>query len=74
MIFAGIGGQIVEHVAAARSDGDEPVLWLKRQGFHVDIGIFPDLVVDEALEHQREEALQRPAAGGGGACMGGALE
>ena len=49
MIFAGIGGQIVQDVAAARGDGDQPVMGLELQRLQIDVGVFPDLVVDKPL-------------------------
>ena len=61
----GVRGQIVQNVATARGDGDQRVMRLKRERFHVDIGVFPDLVVDKSLEHHREETLKRAALGRG---------
>jgi hypothetical protein len=50
------------------------VVGLELQGLEIDLGVLPDLVVHEALEHQGKEAFQRAAPGGGGALMGGAFE
>ena len=66
--------EIIEDVASARRDGDQPVMRLEFQRVEVDRRIFPDLVVHEALEHEREQALQRAALGGRGPLMRGALQ
>ena len=47
---------------------------LQRQRLHIDVGIFPDLIVDEALEHEGEEAFERAPFRGGGLCMSCAFE
>ena len=58
MIFAGCGGEIIQDIAAARRDGDDPVMRLKLQRIQIDAGIFPDLVIDKALKHQGKKPLQ----------------
>ncbi len=40
------------------------------QGRHVDLGILPDLCVDQTLEHAREHALEDATLGGGGRLQG----
>ena len=46
--------QIAHHIAATRSDGHDVVPWFERHRFHVDIGIFPDLRIDEAAKDKRK--------------------
>src|SRR5579864_8880163 len=65
-----IGGEIVQHVAAARCDGQDAMVRLKFQSREIDIGIFPDLVIDKALKHKRKKPLQGAAACRGGPLMG----
>jgi hypothetical protein len=50
-------GQIAQHVAAARRDGRDAVLRLELHRHQVDIGVFPDLRINEAGEEQAEKAL-----------------
>ena len=66
--------EVVQDIAPARSDGDQPVLRPELQGFDVDGGVFPNLVVDKPLEHQGEKTLERAAFGGGRPLMRGAVE
>ena len=40
-------------------------VWPERQRLEVDLGIFPDLGIDEATEQPCEQALQKPLAGQG---------
>src|SRR5262245_36583895 len=68
------GGKIVEDIASARRDRDEAVMGLKRQRVEVDPGLFPYLVVDKSLEHEREQPVQDAALGGQGSVMSGTLE
>ncbi len=65
----GIGQEVAHHVAAARGDGDEAVGRFQRQRLHVDLGILPDLGVDEAAEGQGEQPVLagRARRGAGGA-------
>ena len=72
--FGRIGGEIIEDIAAARGDGDEPVMGLELQRLEIDAGIFPDLVIDKALKHQGKKPLQRAARGGGRGLMRGLFE
>ena len=69
-----LGGQIIEDVAAARGDGDQPVMGLKLQRLQIHAGIFPDLVIDKALKHQGKKPLQRASAAGGRGLMGGPFQ
>ncbi len=50
--------QIIQHIATARRDGDQPMLGPKLQRLKVDCRVFPNLIVDEALEHQSEKTFQ----------------
>src|SRR5882672_8685666 len=68
------GREVVQDIAPARGDGDQPVLRPKPQGFDVDGRIFPNLVVDKPLEHQGEESLEGTPFGGGGPLMCGAVK
>lgn len=56
----GIGRQIAQDIAPARSDGDDMAVRPDRQRFHVDLRIFPDLRVDKAPEGEGEGPLQQP--------------
>jgi len=67
-------GEIVQNIAPARCDGDQPVLRSEPQRFEVDDRVFPNLVVDKPLEHQGEKTLERAAFGGGRPLMRGAVE
>ena len=69
-----IGGQIIENVAAARGDGDQPMVGLEIERLQIDVGVFPDLVIHKPLKHKGEQALQHAALGVGGPLMGGAFE
>ena len=57
-----IGGQVGEHVAAARGDGDHLMPRPDVERGHVDDRVLPDLGIDEALERQREQALEHARA------------
>ena len=46
----------------------------KFKRLQVHAGVFPDLVIDEALEHEREETFERTPFRGCRFCMGGAVE
>jgi hypothetical protein len=52
-----IGGQVGERVAAARRDGDHAGAGRQLERLQVDVGILPDLRVDEPLEGESEESL-----------------
>ncbi len=57
------GREITHDVAAAGRDGHDPLAGTEFQGCDVDLGIFPDLGVDETGKGEREQALQHaPAA------------
>ena len=58
-----IGGEIAHDVAAARGDGDQPVVGSERQRLHVDLGVFPDLGIDEAAEGEGKEPVLNTAQG-----------
>ncbi len=58
-----IGRHVVQDVAAARSDGNQPVLRLEVQGRQVDDRILPDLVIDKPLKHKSKEPLQGASFG-----------
>ena len=55
------GGQIIQDIAAARGNGDDPVVGPKLQRVQIDAGVFPDLIIDKALEHQGEKPFQHAA-------------
>ena len=67
-------GEIVQNIASARSDGDQPVLRSEPQCFEVDDRVFPNLIVDKPFEHQGEETLERAPFGGGRPLMRGAVQ
>ena len=49
--------EVGEHVAAARSDGDHAMAFEQVHRLDVDLGVLPDLRIDEAGEEQCEEPL-----------------
>ena len=51
------GGEVAQHVAAARRDGDEPLALLEAQRLEIDDRVLPDLRIDEAAEGEREQPL-----------------
>jgi hypothetical protein len=59
-------GQIIENIAARRSDGNQPVMGAKLQRIQIHTGVFPDLIIDKALKHKSKEPLQQTSAAGGG--------
>ena len=65
-----VGGEIAHHVAAARGDRDQPAGGPELQGRHVDLGILPDLGVDQPFEQLGEDALQDAALGDGRGLQG----
>jgi hypothetical protein len=54
-----VGEQVVEDVAAARRDGHDPAVRFEIERFQIDDGIFPDLVIDEAGEPDREQPIEQ---------------
>ena len=63
---AGIGDQIGEDVASTRRDRHHVALRRERERLEVDLGVFPDLGVDQSLErpgeHDFEQAFAREGA------------
>ena len=57
-----IGREIGEHVAAARGDRDHLMSRADVERLHVDDRILPDLRIDQALEREREQALEHARA------------
>ncbi len=53
-----VGDEVGEHVAAARGDGDHLMPRPDLERRHVDDRVLPDLGIDEALEREREQALE----------------
>ena len=60
-----IGGEVGEHVAAAGGDRDDPRARLQLQRLQIDVGVFPDLRIDKALEGEGEDALADAVGRGG---------
>ena len=60
---AGDAGQVGEHVAAAGRDGDDAVALAERHRLDVDVGVFPDLRIDQAGEEKRKEAFGEAGPG-----------
>ena len=56
-----VAREIGQHVAAAGTDGDDTVTFAKLHRLHVDLGIFPDLRIDEAGEKNAEEPFGEAA-------------
>lgn len=69
-----IGRQIVEDVAAAGRNGRYLMTGPEPERFEIDVGIFPDLVVHEPLEHQGREAFESAAPSGVRSGAGGMFE
>ena len=57
-----ISAKVIHDVATARGDRNDPALGRELQGFEIDNGIFPDLVVDKASEPHRKQALEKRLA------------
>ncbi len=55
----GICREVAEHVAAARCDRHHPARGINRQRREVDLRILPDLIIDEACEPEREQAIEQ---------------
>ena len=62
---SGIGCQIAQDVAPAGRDGDDMIARPKPERFHVDHRVFPDLRIDQAREHAREQPFLEPRAAEG---------
>ena len=62
---AGIAGQVGKDVAAARGDGHDVAIGGERQRLEVDLGILPDLGVDQAAKQSFEQTLQKSFAAQG---------
>ena len=60
---AGSAGQVGQDVAAARGDRHDVAVRPERQRLEVDLGILPDLGVDQAAEQPLEQSLQETFAG-----------
>ena len=58
----GIAGQIGQDVAAARGDRHDMAVGLQRQRLEVDLGVLPDLGIDQAAEKPLEQPLQEALA------------
>jgi hypothetical protein len=69
----GVGRKIVEYIAAARRDGQHTMVRLDCQRCQVDIGIFPDLVIDKSLKHKRKKPFERTTPRACGLLVGGLL-
>ena len=67
-------GKVIQDVAAAAGDGQHAVMRRQLQRLQIHAGIFPYLVIDEALKHQGEKPLHGAPAGTQGALMGGAFQ
>ena len=60
----GLVDQVVEDIAAAAGDREDARFGAHLQSLRVDPRVFPDLVVNKALEPEREHPLQHaPLAG-----------
>ena len=58
-----IGRQVGEHVAAARGDGHNVAIGVERQRLEIDLGVFPDLRIDQAAEQPLEHTLEKALSG-----------
>ena len=56
-------GQVGQHVAAARGDGDDAVALAEFHRRDVDVGILPDLRIDQPGEEERKEPLRKAGPG-----------
>ena len=72
--FAGACRQIGKHVAAAGGDRHHPATRGQREGRHVNVGVFPDLRIDEVTEGEREDPLKRALPRRRFGAMNGLLE
>ncbi len=58
----GIAGQIGQDIAAARGDRHDMTIGLQRQRLQVDLWVFPDLGVNQAMEELLEQPFQKSLA------------
>jgi hypothetical protein len=58
-----IGRQVGQDVAAARGDGHDMAIAIERQRLEIDLGVFPDLRVDQAAEQPLEQAFEEALPG-----------
>ena len=72
-----VGRQVGQHVAAARRDGHDVAVAIERQRLEIDLGIFPDLRVDQAAEQPSRtgarEGLRGTMLDGGAPHVSGGL-
>src|SRR5260221_7001961 len=59
----GIRRQIGENVAAARGDGHDMAVRPQRQRLEVELGVLPDLGIDEAAKQPLEQLFQETFTG-----------
>src|SRR5258708_20355180 len=57
----GICQKIIHDVAAAGRDRHHPALCIEAERLEIDVGVFPDLVVDEVLKPRREHPVENAA-------------
>lgn len=53
-----IGDQIIQEIASSGRDRNDAVVRFQIEGVEIDGGVFPYLVINEALEHKGENAFQ----------------
>ena len=69
-----IGNKIREDIAAARCDRDHMALRREGKRFKIDFRIFPDLRIDQTLEHPGKQMLEKALARQRGAAADGRLQ
>lgn len=56
-----VAGEVGQHVAAARADGDDAVAFSKLHRFHIDFRVFPDLRINQTGKENPEEPFGKTA-------------
>ena len=69
-----IGNKIREDIAAAGRDRDDMALRREGKRFKIDFRIFPDLRIDQTLEHPGKQMLKKSLARQRGAATDGRLQ
>jgi hypothetical protein len=71
---SGVRNEIAHDIAAAGSDRHDAVIWPERHRLHVDLGVLPNLRIDEPAESKCEDPVLDPAQREQGMVLDGALD
>ena len=53
----GVRRKVIDHIAAARRDGDDAAVVVDTERRHVDVRVFPNLVIDKPLKHHCKQTF-----------------